>query len=125
VPGETYKDYLLTKKLMDKLKPYSHSFNVFVGIPVSSLYRHVLDNNLYEHIDEVGLVYLPGYDIKAKFFYGMDSKCLVDYEFKQRTDFDKRLLRDLYKKKMANLMISILPNFMVKVLKGMKHILKA
>lgn len=120
VPGETYEDYLLTKKLMDKLKPYTYGFNVFVGIPDSPLYKYVLDNNLYEYIDDIGLVYLPGYDVKAKFFYGMDSKCLVDYEFKQRTDFDKKLLKELYKDKlktkMIDLTVSILPDSVVKAL---------
>ena len=125
VPGETYGDYLLTKRLMDKLKPYTYGFNVFVGIPDSPLYNYVLDNNLYEYIDDMGLVYLPGYDIKAKFFYGMDSKCLVDYEFKQRTDFDKKLLRDIYKrelkKKMTNLTVSILPDSVVNVLRRLRN----
>jgi len=117
VPGETYDDYLLTKKLIDKLKPYSNSFNVFVGIPDSPLYKYVLDNNLYEYIDDLGLVYLPGYDIKAQFFYGIDSKCLVDYEFKQRTDFDKKLLKELCKnkiKKLIKLPFSIQPNSIVR-----------
>jgi len=96
VPGETFEDYLLTKRLMDKLKPYTYGFNVFVGIPDSPLYNYALENNLYEYIDDLGLLYLPGYDVKAKFFYSMDSKCLVDYEFKQRTSFDKRLLKNQY-----------------------------
>lgn len=92
VPGETFEDYLITEKLMEKLKPYTYSFNVFVGIPDSQLYKYILDNNLYEYIDDIGLVYLPGYDIRAKFFYGSDTKKLVDYEFTQRTDFDRDLL---------------------------------
>ncbi len=96
-PGESFEDYLLTKKLMDRLKPYTYGFNVFVGIPDSRLYRYILDNNLYEYIDDIGLEYLPGYDIKAKFFYNKDSKSLVDYEFKRRTDFDRKLLREIYK----------------------------
>jgi len=102
VPGETYKDHLLTKKLMNKLKPYSYSFNVFVAIPDSPLYKYMLDNNLYEYIDDIGLVYLPGYDIKAKIFYDVDSKYLVDYEFKQRTAFDEELLKEQrsFKKKL-------------------------
>ena len=101
-PGETFEDYLLTKKLMDKLKPYSYAFNVFVGIPDSPLYKYMLDNNLYEYIDDIGLLYLPGYDIKAKIFYDVDSKYLVDYEFKQRTDFDEELLKEQrsFKKKL-------------------------
>jgi len=88
---------------MDELKPYSNSFNVFVGIPDSPLYKYVLNNNLYEHVDDVGLVYLPGYDTKTKFFYGLDSKFLVDYKFEQRTDFDKKLLRNLYIKKLKKM----------------------
>ena len=93
LPEETYEDYLLTKKLMEKLQPYAYSFNVFVGIPDSSLYKHVLSNNLYEYIDDIGLLYLPGFDIKAKFFYGLDGKFLVDHEFKQSTDFDKKIVK--------------------------------
>ncbi len=96
VPGETFEDYLLTKRLMDKLKPHKYGFNVFVGIPNSFLYKYVLENNLYEYIDDLGLLYLPGYDVKAKFFYGMDSECLVDYEFKQRTSLDEKLLKNQY-----------------------------
>lgn len=98
VPGETFEDYLLTKKLMDELKPYVYGFNPFVGIPSSPLYRYVLDNKLYEYIDDVGLLYLPGYDVKTKFLYGESSKHFVDYKFKQRTDFDKHLLKELRKK---------------------------
>jgi len=129
VPGETYEDYLLTKRMMGKLKPYKYEFNVFVGIPDSHLYKYVLNNNLYEYIDDIGLVYLPGYDIKANFFYGMDSKCLVDYEFKQRTDFDKKLLRKLYKnkikKKVIELTLSILPESVLNVLRRMRKCKKA
>src|SRR4030042_607059 len=118
LPEETYKDYLLTKKLMDKLRPYAYSFNIFVGIPDSSLYKHVLSNNLYEYIDDIGLLYLPGFDIKAKFFYGLDGKFLVDHEFKQSTDFDKKLLKEIrrieFKKKLA----SCIPKSILKILKN-------
>ncbi|HDQ59943.1 MAG TPA: B12-binding domain-containing radical SAM protein [Candidatus Woesearchaeota archaeon] len=99
VPGETYDDYLLTKNLMKKLKPYAYTFSIFVGIPHSELYKKVLDQKLYEHIDDIGLLYLPGYDAKTKYFYGKDSKQFVDYEFKQRTDFDEELLKELDKNK--------------------------
>jgi radical SAM superfamily enzyme YgiQ (UPF0313 family) len=109
MPGETYEDYVLTKKLMEELKPYTYGFNVFVGIPYSSLYRYTLENNLYEHIDDIGLVYPPGYDVKAKFFYGLDSKKLVDYEFKQRMDFDKRLLKEQRRKNLKKV-LSVIKN---------------
>ena len=105
VPDETFDDYLSTKRLMDELKPYTYGFNVFVGIPGSPLYRHILENNLYEYKDDVGLLYLPGYDIKSTFFYGRESKCFVDYEFKHRTDFDKKLLKEQhsFKKKLKKI----------------------
>ena len=106
---------------MRKLKPYSCGFNVFVGIPNSKLYRYVLDNRLYEHIDDVGLVYLPGYDTKTKYFYGKDSRCLVNYEFQQQTDFDQELLKHLkirtLNRNIANLVRKVLPEQIVKVLR--------
>lgn len=93
LPSETYEDYKMSKRLMRELKPYAVSYNVYVGIPVSSLYEYILQNKIYEFIDDVGLVYLPGYDVKAKFFYGLDSRELVDYEFKQKTDYERKLLK--------------------------------
>jgi len=107
VPGETFDDYLLTEKLMNKLKPHARGFNIFVGIPSSSLYKYVLNNHLYEYIDDVGLLYLPGYDIKTKFFYGKDSKSLVRYKFKKKTDFDKKLLKNLYKNNLKRVFITV------------------
>lgn len=98
VPGETFKDYLMTKKLMDKLKPFVYTFNIFVGIPFSSLYYKILNDKSYEYVDKLGLVYLPGFDVKTRFFYNKDSRNFVDYEFKQRTDFDYELLRLMRKK---------------------------
>lgn len=115
VPGETFKDYLLTVKLINKLNPYSYNFNVFVGIPNSFLYQYVLENNLYEYIDDLGLVYLPGFDIKARFFYGRDSKELVDYDFKKRTDYDLKLSsvlkKRVIKKKLSKYLSKFTPHF--------------
>ncbi len=97
-PGENYEDYQLTKDLMDRLKPYTYGFNVFVGIPNSPLHEHILESHSYEYKDDLGLLYLPGYNVKTEYFYGMDSKSLVDYEFIKRTPFDKKLSRELIKK---------------------------
>ncbi len=83
---------------MDELTPYQYAFNIFVGIPDSKLYRYCVDNSLYEYIDDIGLLYLPGYDIKTKFFYNLDSTSLIDYRFSQRTVYDRKLIRQLYKK---------------------------
>jgi hypothetical protein len=60
-------------------------------MPISPLYKYVLENNLYEYIDDIGLLYLPGFDIKTRFFYGKDSKDFVDFDFKKRTTYDRRL----------------------------------
>jgi len=121
IPGETYADYLLTVKLMNKLEPYSYSFNIFVGIPNSPLYKYVLENNFYEYIDEIGLVYLPGFDVKARFFYNRDGREFVDYNFKKRTNYDRKLLRLVKIKKLRKSLHKYLcrfvPNFVKNSLK--------
>jgi hypothetical protein len=65
-------------------------------------------------MDDLGLLYLPGYDVKAKFFYGIESKQLVDYDFKQRTPFDEMLLRRLHyremRRRMMRFTMSVLPD---------------
>jgi len=94
-PGETYEDYLETKNLMENLNPHVFGFNVFVGIPKSPLYDHILENELYEYQDDLGLLYLPGYDVKTRYFYAMNCRDLVDHEFKGRTTFDVKLKNEL------------------------------
>ena len=94
-PGETYEDYLETKNLMENLKPHVFGFNVFVGIPKSPLYDHILADHLYEYQDDIGLLYLPGYDVKTRYFYAMNCRDLVDHEFKGRTTFDIKLENEL------------------------------
>lgn len=108
VPGETYEDYLLTQKRMKQIKPFRYVFNVFVAIPYSPLYRSILENNQYEYMDDLGLLYLPGYDVKAKFFYDIESKNLVEYEFKQRTSFDLMMLKKLRKREMRRKILGFL-----------------
>lgn len=121
VPGETYKDYLLTKRLMRKLKPYSYSFNIFVGIPDSTLYKYVTKNNLYEHIDDNGLVYLSGFDVKTRFFYRINSKSITDFDFKKRTGYDRILLFILFfikiKSFIKKVLIKILPDTIINKIK--------
>jgi len=103
IPGETYDDYLSTLNLMKEVKPFEYSFGVFVGIPCSPLYTRILNNHLYEYMDESGLLYLPGYDIKTKYFYNSDSSNFVDYRFKERTDYDLELIAEMKKAKIPRL----------------------
>lgn len=91
IPGETFKDLRQTIGLMKRLRPYQYSFNVFVGLPDSLLYREIKENRSYEYEDAIGLLYMPGFDIKTKYFYGMESTELVDYRFKKRTMYDRYL----------------------------------
>jgi radical SAM superfamily enzyme YgiQ (UPF0313 family) len=97
-PEETFEDFLLTRDLIKRLNPYSSGFCVFVGVPNSPLYNDILNNKSYEYKDDVGLLYMPGFDIKCKYFYKKSSHQCVDYVFKKRTTFDRKLQIDHYKK---------------------------
>jgi glycosyltransferase involved in cell wall biosynthesis/uncharacterized radical SAM superfamily protein len=70
VPNETKSDLKETLALLDEIKPTITWFNVFVGIPNSTLYKYTLENKLYEFIDDRGLIYLRGHNERVKIFYG-------------------------------------------------------
>jgi len=70
VPTETEKDLTATHELLKEIKPTITWYNVFVGIPDSELYQYVIDNKLYEFIDDRGLVYLKGHNERVRKFYG-------------------------------------------------------
>ena len=81
VPGETESDSRRTSELLKQIKPDVVWNNVFVGIPDSNLYRIVLDNRLYEYIDERGLVYLQGHNDRVQRYYGNGlNACIPDDE---------------------------------------------
>ncbi|MDP6011559.1 MAG: hypothetical protein QF707_07180, partial [Candidatus Poseidoniaceae archaeon] len=65
-PYETWDDYVLTRKMIKKIKPHSVGINVFVGLPRSALYLEILNNNSYEYQDTESLLYPPGWDVKCK-----------------------------------------------------------
>ena len=69
VPTETPEERKQTVEFARELGPTTSAFNVFVGIPTSTLYDYVLANRLYEHIDEVGLLYMKGHDALVDEFY--------------------------------------------------------
>lgn len=81
VPGETESDHHQTNELLKKISPTVTWFNIFVGIPDSSLYRFVLNNRLYQYIDDRGLVYLEGHNSKVERYYGSRwNACIPDTE---------------------------------------------
>ena len=69
VPGETQFDLEQTNKLLKKINPTVTWTNVFVGIPDSNLYRSVLNDRLYQYIDDRGLVYLQGHNDRVRHYY--------------------------------------------------------
>lgn len=109
VPGETYRDYTATRRLMERLKPYRHAFNVFVGIPGSPLYGLMKENGLYEHKDDLGLLYPPGYGIKARFFYGRDRREAACRRSSSRTGYDKALMRRLCARELREETLAVRP----------------
>lgn len=129
VPGETYGDYLLTRRMMDKLSPFSYGFQVFNGIPGSPLYRYALQNRIYEYMDDVGMLYMQGFDVKCGFFYRKDSIHFVKYRFRQRTEYDKKLLRELRIERINKILnildrlLPYLPEVLIKIVVKIKLIL--
>jgi len=107
VPGETYGDYRTTVGFMKRIKPYSYAFNVYVGLADSPMYRDVLKNKLYEFQDETGLLYLPGFDVKVRYFYNQDSRGLVDYGFKwsNRSLYDHILVVRIFARRVKNFIL--------------------
>ncbi len=108
VPGENIFDLIKTYRMIKKLNPYSYAFNIFVGLPGSPIYNEILKNKLYEYIDDLGLVYMPGFDIKTRFFYGSDSSAFVDYIFRKREVFDRILQFLMFIKKVKIKLFSML-----------------
>jgi len=117
VPGETILDLLKTYLLMKRIMPYAFSFNIFVGLPGSILYKEIYAERGYEHIDKLGLLYLPGFDIKTKFFYRSDSSDYVDYKFRKRTPYDRILMLLILLRNITGFFRSVLrktKNFFIK-----------
>jgi len=85
VPTETHQDLLMTADLLKEIQPTVIWFNVFVGIPKSKLYTYVIDNNLYEYIDDRGLVYLKGHNDRVKKWYGNGSNAIIPISIENNT----------------------------------------
>jgi len=91
IPTETFEETRNTLKFINtELKPYAFHMSVFIGLPDSTLYRYVVDNKLYTHMDKDGLVYLPGYNTRKKIFYG-DSPDMLRDEDESDLEFVKQV----------------------------------
>lgn len=108
IPTETPHERRTTLELSNAIQPTTSWFNVFVGIPRSALYDYVLERNLYEHIDDRGLVYLKGHDKLVDEFYGGNPAAKIPTYYQRarafmaagsdrRPAFDNALRRGLSK----------------------------
>lgn len=68
-PTETNEDRKLSNMLIEEIKPDFVSKNVFLGIPGSELYDYIKEKKLYEHEDNLGILYPIGYLGNVKKYY--------------------------------------------------------
>ena len=69
-PTETSGDRALTENLIETIKPDFVGRNIYVGLPGGELYNHIIQEKLYEFIDEFGIAYPKGFLENAKRYYG-------------------------------------------------------
>ena len=101
LPTETSEELQQTLDFSQEIKPDSAGFNIFVDIPESKMYHYVIDNNLYEYIDERGLVYLKGHDKLVDRFYCGDIKTKIPR--RKPTEKEKKIyFANLYLKQGMN-----------------------
>lgn len=76
-PTETKQDKQLTNSLIKVIQPDFVGKNVFVGIPGSELYDYIRNHQLYEHEDELHILYPIDYLQNTKRYYRNDPYYLV------------------------------------------------
>lgn len=97
-PTETEEEREMTEDLIKRIKPDFISRNVYVGIPGSELYDHVIENELYEYIDPNGTAYLRGHDKLVDRYYNGRESSKIPYpsRIKKREGYTmKRIVRGL------------------------------
>jgi len=72
-PNETSEDRALTEDLINRLNPDSVDRFVYVGIPKSQFYVHILNEGKYEFLDTNGFIYPAGYFSLSEYLYGQDD----------------------------------------------------
>lgn len=98
IPGETVKDMNASLKLAKKLDPDWCRFNIFVSYPGSALYEEILQNHLYDRIDDF-LVYVKTEDF--------DYESLLTIQRRFHTEFNrspKRILRKIRREGALNVL---------------------
>jgi radical SAM superfamily enzyme YgiQ (UPF0313 family) len=72
-PGERGEDAGLTERLIAKLEPTSVDRFIFIGIPISDMYRTLDASGHYEYKDKYGFIFPYGYFEKATALYGKND----------------------------------------------------
>lgn len=78
-PTETHADRALTEKLIETIEPDYVGKNSYVGLPGGELYSQLLQEKLYEYIDEFGITYPKSFFKNVKKYYG-DSEYFKVYK---------------------------------------------
>lgn len=121
VPIETKKDARLTHELMNQIKPDVTGYNIFVGIPRSELYDYVLENKLWEYIDNRGLVYLKGHNALVRKFYNGNLTAIIP----RPRSFVSVILRMTFSLNLwTRLVISLLPQPVIHILGKLKRFVR-
>jgi radical SAM superfamily enzyme YgiQ (UPF0313 family) len=86
IPGETKREMRKTLELAKNLKPDYCWFNIFVGIPTSSLYEEIINKKMYSHIDENYLTYVKtdefNYELMKKIQKEISKEYSLTYLFR-------------------------------------------
>ena len=78
IPGETISDINVTFKFAKKLNPDWIHFNIFVAYPGSSLYDEVMQNKLYERVENF-VAYVKTDEFNYELLLKLQRKFLKDF----------------------------------------------
>jgi radical SAM superfamily enzyme YgiQ (UPF0313 family) len=84
-PGERGEDALMTERLIEELNPTSADRFIFIGIPISDMYRWLDREGHYEFKDKYGFIFPHGYYDRAAALYGKNDP-KVEYLRKEYAD---------------------------------------
>lgn len=73
VPGERPEDRRLTESFIGKIAPTTVDCFVYIGIPISALYKEIVASDGFEFRDRNGFMYPKGYLGYVRELYGMDD----------------------------------------------------
>jgi O-antigen biosynthesis protein len=78
-PTETDSERAMTERLIETIQPDYVGRNIYVGLPGGELYDYLVQEKLYDYIDEFGIAYPKGYLENVKKYYG-DMDCYKVYK---------------------------------------------